>query len=110
MSMGTRETDRASFGIAASGADIPGAPVLCAIERGPGCPRLRPVRGRSVSRIYAKVMGWPGLPPGQCFRLLLVGYDGTPRNLSAVFVNIAPTASNSVIRYFPDSGGRHNRC
>jgi transposase len=75
MSMGTRETDQSSLWIAAS--DVPTSPAhpfyvrLNAVLEAHGFDRFAEDRCREF---YAKVMGRPGLPPGQYFRLLLVGY------------------------------------
>jgi len=75
MSMGMRETDQSPLWIAAS--DLPTAPGhpfyarLNAVLDGHGFDRFAEDQCREF---YAKVMGRPGLPPGQYFRLLLVGY------------------------------------
>src|SRR5215210_1881814 len=75
MSMGTRETDQSPLWIAAS--DLPASPGhpfyarLNAVLDAHGFDRF--VEGQ-CRRFYAKTMGRPGLPPGQYFRLLLVGY------------------------------------
>ena len=73
--MGMRETDQSPLWIAAS--DLPTAPGhpfyarLNAVLDGHGFDRFAEDQCREF---YAKVMGRPGLPPGQYFRLLLVGY------------------------------------
>ena len=73
--MGTRETDQAPLWIAAS--DLPASPGhpfyarLNAILDTAGFDRFVEDQCR---RFYALIMGRPGLPPGQYFRLLLVGY------------------------------------
>lgn len=73
--MGTRETDQPPLWIAAS--DLPASPAH------PFYARLNAVLDThdfdrfvedQCRRFYAAVMGRPGLPPGQYFRLLLVGY------------------------------------
>jgi transposase len=75
MSMGTRETDQSPLWIAAS--DLPTSPGhpfyarLNAVLDAHGFDRFAEDQCREF---YAKVMGRPGLPPGQYFRLLLVGY------------------------------------
>jgi transposase len=75
MSMGTRETDQPPLWIAAS--DLPASPGhpfyarLNAILEEHGFDQF--VEGR-CRQFYAPVMGRPSLPPGQYFRLLLVGY------------------------------------
>jgi transposase len=75
MSMGTRETDQPPLWIAAS--DLPTSPGhpfyarLNAVLDAHGFDRFAEDQCREF---YAKVMGRPGLPPGQYFRLLLVGY------------------------------------
>jgi transposase len=75
MSMGTRETDQSPLWIAAS--DLPASPGhpfyarLNAILDGHGFDRFVEDQCRPF---YAAVMGRPSLPPGQYFRLLLVGY------------------------------------
>jgi transposase len=75
MSMGTRETDQPPLWIAAS--DLPASPGhpfyarLNAILDAHGFDQF--VEGR-CRQFYAPVMGRPSLPPGQYFRLLLVGY------------------------------------
>jgi transposase len=78
MSMGTRETDQPPLWIAAS--DLPTSPGhpfyarLNAVLDAQGFDRFAEDQCRTF---YAKVMGRPSLPPGQYFRLLLVGYfDG----------------------------------
>jgi transposase len=75
MSMGTRETDQSPLWIAASDLPTsPGPPVyarLNAVLDAHGFDRFAEDQCREF---YAKVMGRPGLPPGQYFRLLLVGY------------------------------------
>ena len=75
MSMGTRETDQPPMWIAASDLPVsPGHPFyaqLNAILEAHGFDRFAEDQCRAF---YAKVMGRPGLPPGQYFRLLLVGY------------------------------------
>ena len=73
--MGTRETDQPPLWIAAS--DLPASPGhpfytrLNAILDADGFDRF--VEGL-CRPFYAAVMGRPSLPPGQYFRLLLVGY------------------------------------
>ena len=73
--MGTRETDQPPLWIAAS--DLPASPGhpfytrLNAILDAHGFDRFAEDECREF---YAQVMGRPGLPPGQYFRLLLVGY------------------------------------
>ena len=73
--MGTRETDQPPLWIAAS--DLPASPAhpfyarLNAVLDTHGFDRFVEDQCR---RFYAPVMGRPGLPPGQYFRLLLVGY------------------------------------
>ena len=73
--MGTRETDQSPLWIAAS--DLPASPGhpfyarLNAILDAHGFDRFAEDQCREF---YAKVMGRPSLPPGQYFRLLLVGY------------------------------------
>jgi len=73
--MGTRETDQPPLWIAAS--DLPTSPAhpfyarVNAILDTHGFDRFAEAQCRGF---YAKVMGRPGLPPGQYFRLLLVGY------------------------------------
>jgi transposase len=75
MSMGTRVTDQPPLWIAAS--DLPASPGhpfyerLNALLDAHGFDRFAEDQCREF---YAKVMGRPGLPPGQYFRLLLVGY------------------------------------
>jgi len=75
MSMGTRETDQPPLWIAAS--DLPASPGhpfyvrLNAVLDAHDFDRFAEDQCREF---YAKVMGRPGLPPGQYFRLLLVGY------------------------------------
>jgi transposase len=75
MSMGTRETDQPPLWIAAS--DLPTSPGhpfyarLNAVLDAQGFDRFAEDQCRTF---YAKVMGRPSLPPGQYFRLLLVGY------------------------------------
>src|SRR5713226_2890438 len=75
MSMGTRETDQSPLWIAAS--DLPASPGhpfyarLNAILDAHGFDRF--VEDQRCP-FYAAVLGRPSLPPGQCFRLLLVGY------------------------------------
>jgi transposase len=75
MSMGTRETDQSPLWIAAS--DLPASPGhpfyerLNALLDAHGFDRFAEDQCREF---YAKVMGRPSLPPGQYFRLLLVGY------------------------------------
>jgi len=75
MSMGTRETDQPPLWIAAS--DLPASPGhpfyvrLNAVLDAHGFDRFAEDQCRAF---YARVMGRPGLPPGQYFRLLLVGY------------------------------------
>jgi transposase len=75
MSMGTRETDQPPLWIAAS--DLPTSPGhpfyvrLNAVLDAHGFDRFAEDQCRAF---YARVMGRPGLPPGQYFRLLLVGY------------------------------------
>jgi transposase len=78
MSMGTRETDQSTLWIAVS--DLPASPGhpfyarLNAVLDAHGFDRFAEDQCREF---YAKVMGRPSLPPGQYFRLLLVGYfDG----------------------------------
>ena len=73
--MGIRETDQPPLWIAAS--DLPASPGhpfytrLNAVLDAHGFDRFAEDQCREF---YAKVMGRPGLPPGQYFRLLLVGY------------------------------------
>ena len=73
--MGTRETDQSSLWIAAS--DLPASPAhpfyvrLNAVLDAHGFDRFAEDQCREF---YATVMGRPGVPPGQYFRLLLVGY------------------------------------
>ena len=73
--MGTREPDQSPLWIAAS--DLPTSPghpfyaQLNAVLDAHGFDRFAEDQCREF---YAKVMGRPGLPPGQYFRLLLVGY------------------------------------
>jgi transposase len=75
MSMGTRETDQSPLWVATS--DLPASPghpfyvKLNAILDARGFDGFAEDRCRPF---YAKVMGRPSLPPGQYFRLLLVGY------------------------------------
>src|SRR5712664_2769383 len=75
MSMGTRETDQPPLWIVAS--DLPTSPGhpfyarLNAILDAHGFDRFAEDQCRAF---YATVMGRPSLPPGQYFRLLLVGY------------------------------------
>ncbi len=75
MAMGIRETDQPPLWIAAS--DLPASPGhpfytrLNAVLDAHGFDRFAEDQCREF---YAKVMGRPGLPPGQYFRLLLVGY------------------------------------
>jgi transposase len=75
MSMGTREPDQPPLWIATS--DLPASPGHPFYERvnavldAHGFDRF--VEGL-CRPFYAKVMGRPSLPPGQYFRLLLVGY------------------------------------
>src|SRR6476661_7264676 len=75
MSMGTRETDQPPLWIAAS--DLPASPghpfytQLNTVLETHGFDRFAEDQCRAF---YAKVMGRPSLPPGQYFRLLLVGY------------------------------------
>ena len=75
MSMGTREPDQSPLWIAAS--DLPASPGhpfyvrLNAELDAHGFDRFAEDQCREF---YAKVMGRPSLPPGQYFRLLLVGY------------------------------------
>ena len=75
MGMGTRETDQPPLWIAT--ADLPTSPAH------PFYTRLNAVLDAhsfdrfvedQCRRFYAAVMGRPSLPPGQYFRLLLVGY------------------------------------
>lgn len=73
--MGTRETDQPPLWIATS--DLPASPGhpfyvrLNAVLDAHGFDRFVEDKCR---RFYAPVMGRPSLPPGQYFRLLLVGY------------------------------------
>ena len=73
--MGTRETDQSPLWIAAS--DLPASPGhpfyarLNAVLDAHGFDRFAEDQCREF---YAEVMGRPSLPPGQYFRLLLVGY------------------------------------
>jgi transposase len=73
--MGTRETDQPPLWIAAS--DLPASPGhpfytrLNAVLDAHGFDRFVEDQCR---QFYAPVMGRPSLPPGQYFRLLLVGY------------------------------------
>jgi transposase len=73
--MGTRETDQSPLWIAVS--DLPASPGhpfyarLNAVLDAHGFDRFAEDQCREF---YAKVMGRPSLPPGQYFRLLLVGY------------------------------------
>jgi transposase len=75
MSMGTRETDQPPLWVAAS--DLPSSPghpfyaQLNAVLDAHGFDRFAEDQCRAF---YATVMGRPSLPPGQYFRLLLVGY------------------------------------
>jgi transposase len=75
MAMGTRETDQPPLWIATS--DLPASPGhpfyarLNAVLDAHGFDRFVEDQCR---RFYAPVMGRPSLPPGQYFRLLLVGY------------------------------------
>jgi transposase len=75
MSMGTRETEQSPLWIVAS--DLPASPGhpfyarLNALLDAHGFDRFAEDQCREF---YAKVMGRPSLPPGQYFRLLLVGY------------------------------------
>lgn len=75
MSMGTRETEQSPLWIAAS--DLPASPAhpfyvrLNEVLDAHGFDRFAEAQCREF---YAAVMGRPGLPPGQYFRLLLVGY------------------------------------
>jgi transposase len=75
MSMGTREPDQPPLWIATS--DLPASPGHPFYERvnaildAHGFDRF--VEGL-CRQFYAKVMGRPSVPPGQYFRLLLVGY------------------------------------
>jgi transposase len=75
MSMGTRDTDQSPLWIAAS--DLPASPGhpfyarLNAILDAHGFDRFVEDQCR---QFYAAVMGRPSLPPGQYFRLMLVGY------------------------------------
>ena len=75
MAMGTRETDQPPLWIAAS--DLPASPGhpfytrVNAILDAHGFDRFVEDRCR---QFYAAVLGRPSLPPGQYFRLLLVGY------------------------------------
>ena len=75
MAMGMRETDQPPLWIAAS--DLPASPGhpfyarLNAVLDAHGFDRFAEDRCR---QFYAPVMGRPSLPPGQYFRLLLVGY------------------------------------
>ena len=75
MSMGKRETDQPPLWIAAS--DLPASPGhpfyarLNALLDAHGFDRFAEDQCREF---YAKVMGRPSVPPGQYFRLLLVGY------------------------------------
>src|SRR6202163_1298212 len=75
MSMGTRDTDQPPLWIAASDLPVsPGHPFyarLNAVLDAHGFDRFAEDQCREF---YAKVMGRPSLPPGQYFRLLLVGY------------------------------------
>jgi transposase len=75
MSMGTRDTDQPPLWIAASDLPVsPGHPFYTrvnAILDAHGFDRFAEDRCRPF---YAKVMGRPSVPPGQYFRLLLVGY------------------------------------
>src|SRR2546425_9734267 len=75
MSMGTRETDQPPLWIATS--DLPASPghpfyarLNAVLDEG-GFDRFAEEQCREF---YAPVMGRPSLPPGQYFRLLLVGY------------------------------------
>src|SRR6266498_3521132 len=75
MAMGTRETDQPPLWIATS--DLPASPGhpfyarLNTVLDAHGFDRFVEAQCR---RFYAPVMGRPSLPPGQYFRLLLVGY------------------------------------
>src|SRR6266540_604375 len=75
MAMGTRETDQPPLWIATS--DLPASPGhpfyarLNAVLDAHGFDRFVEAQCR---RFYAPVMGRPSLPPGQYFRLVLVGY------------------------------------
>jgi transposase len=75
MGMGTRDTDQPPLWIAAS--DLPASPGhpfytrLNTVLDAHGFDRFAEDRCRPF---YAPVMGRPSLPPGQYFRLLLVGY------------------------------------
>src|SRR6266699_5617170 len=75
MSMGTRETDQPPLWIAAS--DLPASPGhpfyerLNALLDAHGFDRFAEDQCRPF---YAPVMGRPSVPPGQYFRLLMVGY------------------------------------
>jgi transposase len=75
MSMGTRATDQSPLWIAA--ADLPASPGhpfyvrLNALLDAHGFDQFAEDQCRPF---YAKIMGRPSLPPGQYFRLLLVGY------------------------------------
>jgi len=75
MAMGTRETDQSPLWIAAS--DLPASPGhpfytrLNVMLDAHGFDRFAEAQCR---KFYAPVMGRPSLPPGQYFRLLLVGY------------------------------------
>ena len=75
MSMGIRETEQSPLWIAASDLPMsPGHPFyvrLNAVLDTHGFDRFAEDQCREF---YAKVMGRPGLPPGQYFRLLLIGY------------------------------------
>src|SRR5882724_10128674 len=75
MSMGTRQTDQPPLWIATS--DLPASPGhpfytrLNAVLDAHGFDRFAEDQCREF---YSKVMGRPSLPPGQYFRMLLVGY------------------------------------
>ena len=74
--MGTRETEQSPLWIAASDLPTsPGHPFYARLNALLGRARLRPIRRKtSVASSTRTVMGRPSLPPGQYFRLLLVGY------------------------------------
>jgi transposase len=75
MSMGTRETDQPPLWIAASDLPTsPGHPFYARLNAVLDAHGFDGFAEDQCRPFYAKVMGRPSLPPGQYFRLLLVGY------------------------------------
>jgi transposase len=75
MSMGTRDTDQSPLWIAASDLPAsPGHPFYTRVNAILDAHRFDQFVEDQCRPFYAAVMGRPSLPPGQYFRLLLVGY------------------------------------